>query len=194
MVGLRLLPSEKAALKAAADEKDLAVPDLISMCLVKQGIKMMESNPHSSMPTDNNDRPVDHLEQLYRAALIAEAEDLAHGLHHLSIATGDPETDDDINRITQLAWCRMNQAHTEFRTRPQQPRVDESRASIDVDRVGDAAGGQRRQPAVGAGVYRSTKSSPADRPARLAPLHGIVGAIGSGCEGRCRQVRRGFRS
>ena len=103
MVGLRLLPSEKAALKAAADEKDLAVPDLISMCLVKQGIKMMESNPHSSMPADNNDRPVDHLEQLYRAALIAEAEDLAHGLHHLSIATGDPETDDDINRITQLA-------------------------------------------------------------------------------------------
>jgi hypothetical protein len=47
------------------------------------------------------------LEQLARSSLIAEAEDLARGVRHLSIATGDPETDDDVARINQLtnaAW------------------------------------------------------------------------------------------
>ena len=41
-------------------------------------------------------------------------------------------------------WCGMHQAHTEFRARPQQPCIDEGRAAIDIDGLGDAAGGQRR--------------------------------------------------
>lgn len=41
------------------------------------------------------------------AALIAEAEDLTHGVHHLSIVTGQLETSEDVDRVEQLtatAW------------------------------------------------------------------------------------------
>src|SRR3954462_8616866 len=40
-------------------------------------------------------------------------------------------------------WCEMNKPHTEFRARPQQPRIHIGRAVIDVCGLGDAAGGQR---------------------------------------------------
>ncbi|AQA06969.1 hypothetical protein ACORG1_34260 (plasmid) [Mycobacterium sp. TJFP1] len=42
------------------------------------------------------------LEQLAVASLLSEAEDLTRGVRHLSIATGDPETDDDLARINAL--------------------------------------------------------------------------------------------
>ena len=48
-----------------------------------------------------------YLAQLRQAALIAEAEDLAHGVRHLSVVTGELETADDVTRIEQLtaaAW------------------------------------------------------------------------------------------
>ena len=48
-----------------------------------------------------------YLAQLRQAALIAEAEDLACGVRHLSVATGELETADDVDRVEQLtaaAW------------------------------------------------------------------------------------------
>lgn len=42
------------------------------------------------------------LEQLAAASLVAEAEDLTRGVRYLSIATGDPETDDELTRINAL--------------------------------------------------------------------------------------------
>jgi hypothetical protein len=48
-----------------------------------------------------------YLAQLRQAALIAEAEDLARGVRHLSVVTGELETGDDVARIEQLtaaAW------------------------------------------------------------------------------------------
>ena len=36
-------------------------------------------------------------------------------------------------------WCRMHQAHTEFRARAQQPFIDECRAAVNVDRLGNTA-------------------------------------------------------
>lgn len=47
------------------------------------------------------------LRQLGQASLVAEAEDLAQGRRHLSVATGDLETADDVARVEQLtsrAW------------------------------------------------------------------------------------------
>src|SRR6201998_2836875 len=41
-------------------------------------------------------------------------------------------------------WCRMDQAHSKFRACSQQPLIDERRAAVDVDRLGDTAAGQRR--------------------------------------------------
>lgn len=41
------------------------------------------------------------------AALIAEAEDLTHGVHHLTVVTGQLETSEDVDRVEQLtatAW------------------------------------------------------------------------------------------
>ena len=37
----------------------------------------------------------------------------------------------------------MNQAYTEFRARPQQPRIDKGRTVVDVNPAGTPAGGQR---------------------------------------------------
>lgn len=48
-----------------------------------------------------------YLEQLNQAALLAEAEDLTHGIRHLSITTGQLETAEDVDRVEQLtaaAW------------------------------------------------------------------------------------------
>lgn len=55
------------------------------------------------------------LEQLAVASLLAEAEDLTRGVRYLSVATGDPETDDDlarINALTAAAWTPAPQAAT----------------------------------------------------------------------------------
>lgn len=42
------------------------------------------------------------LAHLQQAALVAEAEDLAAGVRHLSVATGDLESEDDVQRLNQL--------------------------------------------------------------------------------------------
>jgi hypothetical protein len=59
------------------------------------------------------------LEQLAVVSLVAEAEDLTRGVRHLSIATGDPETDDElarINALTDAAWtARADAATTSIR-------------------------------------------------------------------------------
>ena len=60
------------------------------------------------------------------------------------LLTHGPEESLDFASAFGPAWCGMHQAHTEFRARPQQPRIDERRAAINVDRLGDTAGGQRR--------------------------------------------------
>lgn len=55
-----------------------------------------------------------HLQQLRSDALVAEAEDLARGIRHLSVATGDLETDEDvarIERLTAVAWQGRDGAH-----------------------------------------------------------------------------------
>lgn len=55
------------------------------------------------------------LEQLAVASLLAEAEDLTHGVRYLSVATGDPETDDElarINALTAAAWTPAPDAAT----------------------------------------------------------------------------------
>lgn len=55
------------------------------------------------------------LEQLAVASLVAEAEDLLRGVRYLSIATGDPETDDDlarVNALTSAAWTPRADAAT----------------------------------------------------------------------------------
>lgn len=84
------------------------------------------------MTDDPNSRPCDHrdrepipdqstglLEELAVASLVAEAEDLTRGVRHLSIATGDPETDDElarINALTDAAWtARADAATTSIR-------------------------------------------------------------------------------
>ena len=59
---------------------------------------------------------------------------LAHG----------PEEPLDFAPAFGPTWCGMNQAHTEFRARPQQPPIHIGRAVIDIHGLGDAAGGQRR--------------------------------------------------
>lgn len=43
-----------------------------------------------------------YLVQLREAALVAEAEDLAGGIRHLSVVTGDLESDGDVRRLEQL--------------------------------------------------------------------------------------------
>jgi hypothetical protein len=43
-----------------------------------------------------------YLAQLREAALVAEAEDLAVGIRHLSVVTGDLESDADVRRLQQL--------------------------------------------------------------------------------------------
>lgn len=50
----------------------------------------------------NLDESIGLLEQLAVASLLSEAEDLTGGVRHLSIATGDPESDDDLARINAL--------------------------------------------------------------------------------------------
>ncbi|MEX7472193.1 hypothetical protein AB4Z39_21045 [Mycobacterium adipatum] len=50
----------------------------------------------------NLDESIGLLEQLAVASLLSEAEDLTRGVRHLSIATGDPESDDDLARINAL--------------------------------------------------------------------------------------------
>lgn len=50
---------------------------------------------------------VSYLAKLRDAELVAEAEDLADGVRHLSVVTGDLESHDDVERIEQLtaaAW------------------------------------------------------------------------------------------
>ncbi|GAB4973416.1 MULTISPECIES: hypothetical protein [Mycobacterium] len=47
------------------------------------------------------------LAEIQHAALVAEAEDLAAGMRHLSVVTGDLESEDDVRRLEQLttaAW------------------------------------------------------------------------------------------
>jgi hypothetical protein len=56
-----------------------------------------------------------YLAQLRQAALIAEAQDLARGVRHLSVVTGELETGDDVARIDQLtaaAWQGRDGAGT----------------------------------------------------------------------------------
>lgn len=82
--------------------------------------------------TDEPYRPCDHrdrealldqstglLEELAVASVVAEAEDLTRGVRHLSIATGDPETDDElarVNALTDAAWtARADAATTSIR-------------------------------------------------------------------------------
>ncbi|MCV6992103.1 hypothetical protein H7I87_03125 [Mycobacterium timonense] len=59
------------------------------------------------------------LERLAVASLVAEAEDLTRGVRYLSVATGDPETDDDlarVNTLTAAAWTpRPGAATTSIR-------------------------------------------------------------------------------
>ncbi|MEY8019116.1 hypothetical protein [Mycobacterium servetii] len=43
-----------------------------------------------------------YLAQARQAALVDEAEDLAAGIRHLSVVTGDLESDDDVRRLEQL--------------------------------------------------------------------------------------------
>ena len=55
------------------------------------------------------------LEQLAVSSLLAEAEDLTRGVRYLSVATGDPETDDElarINALTAAAWTAAPDAET----------------------------------------------------------------------------------
>lgn len=55
------------------------------------------------------------LQQLREHALIDEAQDLAHGTRHLSIAHGQPETDDEMSRlqtISERAWAITGDALT----------------------------------------------------------------------------------
>lgn len=55
------------------------------------------------------------LEQLAVSSLLAEAEDLTRGVRYLSVATGDPETDDElarINALTAAAWTAAPGAET----------------------------------------------------------------------------------
>ena len=49
-----------------------------------------------------------YLEHLQQAALVAEAQDLASGIRHLSIVTGDLESDDDVRRVEQLTAAAAN--------------------------------------------------------------------------------------
>jgi hypothetical protein len=63
-------------------------------------------------PADESTGP---LEQLAAAALVAEAEDPTRGVRYLAVATGDPETDDElarINTLTETAWIPQPDAAT----------------------------------------------------------------------------------
>jgi hypothetical protein len=77
----------------------------------------MSDDPHQPAarampPADESTGP---LEQLAATALVAEAEDLTRGVRYLSVATGDPETDDElarINTLTDTAWIPQPDAAT----------------------------------------------------------------------------------
>lgn len=65
----------------------------------------MTDDPQHSCHRDGEaalDQSAGLLEQLAVASLLSEAEDLTRGVRHLSIATGDPETDDELARINAL--------------------------------------------------------------------------------------------
>lgn len=80
----------------------------------------MNHEPHRSHedvppPGAPHDDCTGLLEQLAAASLVAEAEDLTRGVRHLSIATGDPETEDElarINTLTAAAWTSRPGAAT----------------------------------------------------------------------------------
>ncbi|MEU0497960.1 hypothetical protein [Mycobacterium sp. NPDC006124] len=80
----------------------------------------MTDEPRSA-PTSDGDIPSSAgestglLEQLAVSSLLAEAEDLTRGVRYLSVATGDPETDDElarINALTAAAWTAAPDAET----------------------------------------------------------------------------------
>lgn len=80
------------------------------------------TDPHEDTPPHNGaaaDECTGLLERLAVASLVAEAEDLTRGVRYLSVATGDPETDDDlarINTLTAAVWApRPNAATTSIR-------------------------------------------------------------------------------
>lgn len=53
------------------------------------------------------------IRQLQQQALLAEAEEAARGILHLTVDTGDPETDEDLARIHALhefAWAGRPEA------------------------------------------------------------------------------------
>lgn len=55
------------------------------------------------------------LQQLRADALVSEAQALAHGIRHLSIAHGQPETDDEMARLqtfSEHAWAITGDATT----------------------------------------------------------------------------------
>ena len=60
------------------------------------------------------------------------------------LLTHRPEEPFDLAPSLRPAGRGMHQSNTEFRARPQQPRVDERRAVVDIDRGRHAAGSQRR--------------------------------------------------
>jgi hypothetical protein len=51
------------------------------------------------------------LAQLRQVALIGEAEDLARGVRHLSVVTGDFETADDVARVEELTAAGAGARH-----------------------------------------------------------------------------------
>jgi hypothetical protein len=53
--------------------------------------------------------------RLDEAALVREAEQAAHGAHHLTVAHGDPESAEDADRVHQLfAWTHLHRARAVF--------------------------------------------------------------------------------
>lgn len=75
--------------------------------------------PRTVTGTPRPDDPADPVEallqQLRADALISEAQALAHGIRHLSIAHGQPETDEEMSRLqtfTERAWAITGDAHT----------------------------------------------------------------------------------
>lgn len=56
-----------------------------------------------------------YLAKMRQAALVAEAEELAAGVRHLSVVTGELETGEDVDRLEQLtaaAWRGRDGART----------------------------------------------------------------------------------
>lgn len=80
---------------------------------------MTDPNEDTHLNSVAADERTGLLERLAVASLVAEAEDLTRGVRYLSVATGDPETDDDlarINTLTAAAWTpRPNAATTSIR-------------------------------------------------------------------------------